>query len=469
MAPPYRLLLVDDDVSPRTALAELLRRRGYLVETADDGLQALPKLDAFGPDVLITDLRMPRLDGLGLLREALAKDPERPVLVLTAFGGVDSAVAAMRAGATHYLVKPIHFDELLLLLERVLADRGLKREAQALRERLTQPQRMTGIISASEAMQSVLNTVEQVAPSRVAVLLTGESGTGKELIAAALHAHSPRAKGPFVKLHCAALSETLLESELFGHERGAFTGAQERRVGRFEEANHGTLFLDEIGEISPAVQGKLLRFLQEHEFERVGANQTTQVDVRIIAATNRNLHEQVKRGRFRDDLFYRLNVVSIEIPPLRQRASDIGLLAQYFLNRYAIENGKTIQGFTEAALGQLQRHDWPGNVRELENVIERAVVTCRSNTIGAENLGLPSAEQGGLGAISDAPPIPGSSLEELERFAILKTLEFTGGATAQAAKILAISPRKIQYKLRHYQSVVTALHAEASSGSDLDP
>jgi DNA-binding NtrC family response regulator len=371
--------------------------------------------------------------------------------MMTAFGAVDTAVAAMRAGAADYLTKPINFDELLLVVERAIERRRLRLEAGQLRQRLAERHRLPNLIGSSPPMQAVFDTVLQVAPSRASVLITGESGTGKELIAAALHEHSPRAKGPFVKLHCAALSETLLESELFGHERGAFTGAVNRRDGRFQQADRGTLFLDEIGEISPAVQVKLLRFLQEHEFERVGANQTTKVDVRVIAATNRNLRERVKQGHFREDLYYRLNVVSIEMPALRQRSSDIGLLAQHFLTRYAKENAKTISGFTDGAMEKLLRYPWPGNVRELENAIERAVVICRGETIRPEDLAVSTAdESGSVNSAAGYPPVPGASLGTIERFAILKTLEHVGGSTSRAADILGISPRKIQYKLQAY-------------------
>jgi DNA-binding NtrC family response regulator len=289
-----------------------------------------------------------------------------------------------------------------------------------------------------------------VAPSRASVLITGESGTGKELIAAAIHEHSPRSKGPFVKLHCAALAESLLESELFGHERGAFTGAVGRREGRFEQADGGTLFLDEIGEISPATQVKLLRFLQEHEFERVGGNQTIKVDVRVVTATNRDLLARVKEGNFREDLYYRLNVVSIDMPALRQRPSDIPLLASYFLGRYAKENGKTLEGFSDDALTQLSNYAWPGNVRELENAVERAVVVCKTTRIGLEDL-TPAIATAARRA-DGMPAIPGAKMEDLERFAILKTLEHTGGSTSRAAEILGISPRTIQYRLQQYGS-----------------
>ena len=328
-----RVLIVDDEANARTALAELLRDEGYQVETAADGFKALPKLDDFAPDLVLTDLKMPGMDGIDLMKKAREQDPERAVVVMTAYGAVDTAVAAMRQGAADYLTKPINVEELVLVLDRALERRKLRAEAGQLRQRLRERNRIAGIVGSSPAMQSVYDTVLQVAPSRASVLITGESGTGKELVAAAIHEHSPRASGPFVKLHCAALAETLLESELFGHERGAFTGAQARRDGRFQQADGGTLFLDEIGDITPATQVKLLRFLQEHEFQRVGGNQTIKVDVRVVAATNRDLLARVKEGLFREDLYYRLNVVSIEVPPLRARPSDIPLLAMHFLGK----------------------------------------------------------------------------------------------------------------------------------------
>ncbi|HEX2573092.1 MAG TPA: sigma-54 dependent transcriptional regulator [Polyangia bacterium] len=459
MQPKGRILVVDDEANARSALAELLRDEGYAVETAADGFKALPKLEEFSPDVVVTDLKMPGLDGMGLMRKVHEQDPERVVIVMTAFGGVQSAVAAMRQGAADYLTKPINFEELAVVVERAIERRHLRQEAGQLRARLADRQRIHNIIGSSPAMQPVFDAILQVAPTRASVLITGDSGTGKELVAAAIHAHSPRATGPFIKLHCAALAETLLESELFGHERGAFTGALNRRDGRFQQADRGTLFLDEIGEISPAIQVKLLRFLQEHEFERVGGNQTIKVDVRIVAATNRNLLERVKSGHFREDLYYRLNVVTIEMPALRRRGSDIGLLAMHFLRRYAKENGRDIKGFTDEALERLARYPWPGNVRELENTIERAVVVSRTDVIRVEDLNpalvAPAPAEGGsapaTSPVPGMPPIPGSSLGEIEKFAILKTLEQTGGSTSKAAEILGISPRKIQYRLQEYQ------------------
>ncbi len=443
-----RILIVDDEANARTALAELLRDEGYLVETAADGFKALPKLEDFSPDLVVTDLKMPGLYGLELMAKVRERDPECVVIVMTAFGAIESAVQAMRQGAADYLSKPVNVEELSLVLGRELERKRLRAEAGHLRERLSAKHRINNIIGSSPAMQQVFDAVLQVAPSRASVLINGESGTGKELIAAAIHEHSPRSKKPFVKLNCAALAETLLESELFGHERGSFTGAVGRREGRFEQADGGTLFLDEIGEISPSIQVKLLRFLQEHEFERVGGNQTIKVDVRVITATNRDLLQRVKDGLFREDLYYRLNVVSIEVPPLRTRASDIPLLASHFLAKYARDNDKSIEGFSDDALACLANYDWPGNVRELENAIERAVVVCKSSRIGVEDFtaSIATAQKRPDGM----PAIPGATMADLERFAVLKTLEHTGGSTSRAAEILGISPRTIQYRLQQY-------------------
>jgi DNA-binding NtrC family response regulator len=450
-----RVLVVDDESNARSALAELLRDEGYTVETAADGFKALPKLDEFAPDLLLTDLKMPGMDGLALMAKASEVDPDVSTVVMTAFGAVDTAVAAMRAGAFDYINKPINIDELTIVIERALERRRLTRDASQLRQRLAARDRVENIVGASAPMMQVFETIAQVAPSRASVLIMGESGTGKELVAAALHQHSNRASGPFIKLHCAALAETLLESELFGHEKGAFTGALARRDGRFQQADGGTLFLDEIGEISPGLQVKLLRFLQEREFERVGGNQTIKVDVRIVAATHRDLAAEVKAGRFREDLFYRLNVVTIETPPLRARLSDVPLLAARFLQKYAAENGKEIRGLSEEALQALLQYTWPGNVRELENAIERAVVVSRHPEIGPQDFAAHIVKSN-TPRRDELPHVPGATLAELERYAILKTLEHTGGATSRAAEILGISARTIQYRLREY--------AEAQAG-----
>jgi two-component system response regulator HydG len=455
-----RILVVDDEVNARTALLELLRDEGYAVESAADGFKALGKLADFAPDLILTDLKMPGMDGIQLLAKVREQDPELPLIVMTAFGEVETAVGAMRAGARDYLSKPVNVTELSLVVAREMAARRIRIEAGALRARLSEKYSFDNIIGSSGPMQEVFKVVAQIAASRASVLVTGESGTGKELIAAAIHERSSRASGPFVKLHCAALAESILESELFGHERGSFTGALTRRDGRFQQANHGTLFLDEIGEISPAVQVKLLRFLQEREFERVGGNETVSVDVRVIAATNRNLTEMVAQGKFREDLFYRLNVINLEMPALRSRPSDVPLLAAHFLRKYAAENGKPIDGFSAEALERLGGYGWPGNVRELENVIERAVVMSQGGQITAANLPLhlvPAKERAGI-------QIPGATMDEIERYAITKTLEQTGGSTSRAAEILNLSVRKIQYKLHEYESAPKSAREPVSGG-----
>jgi len=444
-----RILIVDDVADASAALAELLRDRGYLVETARDGFKALPKLKEFAPDLLLTDLRMPGMDGVSLVRRAREIDPDTVAVVMTAYGSVDTAMEAMRHGAIDYVTKPIQVDALLRVIEPALDQRHARRSAMGSGAHPVGMDRLDDMVGASPVMQGVFDTVMQVAPSRASVLITGESGTGKELVAAAIHRHSARHGGPFVRLHCAALAETLLESELFGHERGAFTGAAARREGRFHQAHGGTLFLDEIGEISPSTQIKLLRFLQEREFERVGGNKTIKVDLRIVAATNRDLHASVRDGRFREDLFYRINVVTVDVPPLRHREGDIPLIAAHFLHLYAVQNQKRITGFTAEAMERIVRYSWPGNVRELENAIERAVVVCRDPQIRAEDL--PAAIHVHPGTTrSGGPAVPGATLAEIERHAILATLEHTGGCTSRAAAILGISPRTIQYRLREY-------------------
>jgi DNA-binding NtrC family response regulator len=444
-----RVLVADDDEGARVGLSTLLRSVGYEVDEADDGEEALARLLETAPDILVTDLQMPGLDGIQLLGRARETMPDLIVVLITAFADVDTAVRAMQLGAEHYLTKPVQFDELLLVVDRALDRRHLQQETSELRNRLKERLSFDKIIGSSPAMQEVFDVIEQVAGSRASVLITGESGTGKELVAQAIHENSPRAKAPFVKLHCAALAETLLESELFGHEKGAFTGATGRREGRFKQADGGTLFLDEIGELSQTIQVKLLRFLQERTFERVGGNDTVKVDVRIITATNRDLNAQAAAGKFREDLFYRLNVVNIEMPPLRARPSDLLPLAAFFLNRFAKENGKNIDGFADDAIERIGAYRWPGNVRELENVMERAVVLCDGSKLTAKHL------PAGVGGSSRTTVrIPGSTMEEIERHAILSTVEACGGRTTLAAQMLDVSVRKIQYKLHEYGVVV---------------
>ena len=448
MARSGRILVVDDEANARTALAELLRDEHFDVETAGDAFKALGKLEAFAPHIVITDLKMPGMDGIELVTKLRAMDDPPAVIVMTAFGAVDSAINAMRAGAEEYLTKPLNFDELVVVVNKVLANHEMRRETVQLRRRVRDRVAPGNMVGSSPPMQRVFEIVDQVAPSRATVLITGESGTGKELVANAIHQRSPRSSGPFIKLHCAALAESLLESELFGHEKGSFTGAGSRKDGRFSLADGGTLFLDEIGEITPSLQVKLLRFLQEHEFERVGGTQTIHVDVRVIAATNRNLREEVAKGRFREDLFYRLNVVNIETPPLRDRRSDIPAIAKFFLDRYAKLNTKPVETISQQALELLCGYDWPGNVRELENAIERAVVLANGTELEARHL----PTQVRPIVVTGMPPIPGATMAEIERYAILETLKAAGGSTSKAAEMLGISPRTIQYRLHEYQA-----------------
>jgi two-component system NtrC family response regulator/two-component system response regulator HydG len=441
------ILVVDDEVNARTALAELLRDEGYEVETAADASRALAIAESLRPQIVISDLHMPGMDGIELVKQLRTTEDAPAVVIVTAFADVASAVDAMRAGAADYLTKPIDFDELSVVLDKLRERQAIGREVGQLRARVRDRVAPRDMIGASPPMQRVFEVVDQVAPSKATVLITGESGTGKELVANALHQRSPRSTGPFVKVHCAALAESLLESELFGHEKGAFTNAMDRKDGRFSLADGGTLFLDEIGEISPAIQVKLLRVLQEREFERVGSTHTIRVNVRVIAATNRNLQDEIAKGKFREDLFYRLNVVAIEMPPLRERRTDIPALASFFLDRYAKANGKDIEALAPQTLELLMAHDWPGNVRELENAIERAVVLTPGPCV------LPAALPPQLRpatATGGAPVIPGATMAEVERYAILETLKATAGSTSKAAEMLGISTRTIQYRLHQY-------------------
>ncbi len=443
-----RILIVDDESNARNALAEILREEGYACETAADGFKGLGRFGEFEPDLVLTDLKMPGMDGVELLTKVRERSPGLPVVVMTAFGAVDTAVLAMRNGAIDYLTKPINTDELLIVIERAMAENRLRRETQDLRKRLDERYRFENVVGAAPAMQQIFKIAAQVAQSRATILLAGESGTGKELIAAAIHQRSGRASGPFVKLHCASLAESILESELFGYEPESPGGSQRQREGRLEQANGGTLFIDEIGEISPAIQIRLLRVLQEHEFERTNSNVSIRVNTRIIAATNRDLRGMVSDGKFREDLFYRLNVINLSLPPLRERASDVPALAMHFLRRYSEENGKKVDRLSEAALTRLAAYTWPGNVRELENVIERAVVLSESGVIEAEHLPPEVVPGPNVGA----PPIPGSTMGDIERYVILTTLAAQSGSTSRAADVLGISVRKIQYKLQEYGS-----------------
>ena len=443
------ILIVDDEQNARAALKTILVEEGYEVAEARDGEEGLQKLSELSPALVLADVRMPRKDGLQMLREARAQGSEAVFVMMTAFASVEAAVEAMRVGAESYLIKPLDVDAALVVIGKALEKHLLQREAAGLRERVREKFRLKSMVGESPELQAVLEVIRQAASTKATVLVLGESGTGKELVAQALHEESPRKDKPFVKVSCAALSETLLESELFGHERGSFTGALARKEGRFELADGGTLFLDEIGEITPATQVKLLRAVQTREFERVGGTQTLKVDVRLVAATNRDLAAEVKAGKFREDLYYRLNVVAVTLPPLRRRKSDVPLLVSHFVEKYADAYGKPVRGLGPGTLDALLAYDWPGNVRELENAIERAVVLCKSSQLTADDLPPtlrgPRPEHRDPGAL-----IPGASMAEIEREAILRTLEMVAGSTSRAAEVLGISVRKIQYRLKEF-------------------
>jgi len=455
-----RILVVDDELNARAALCTILSEEGYAITEAADGEDGLAKLAALSPDVVLADVRMPKMDGLALLQKAKEQGSDATFIMMTAYASVEAAVEAMRLGAENYLVKPLDVNAVLVFVEKALEKRRLVREAAGLRERVRERYKLEGMVGDAPELQAVYDVVKQAAPTKATVLVLGESGTGKELIAQALHELSQRKDKPFVKVACAALSESLLESELFGHERGSFTGALGRKEGRFELADGGTLFLDEIGEISPSVQVKLLRALQTREFERVGGTETVKVDVRVVAATNRDLAAAVKAGKFREDLYYRLNVVAVTLPPLRRRRGDIPALAAHFIDKYGLAYGKKITGLTPGMLTALLGHDWPGNVRELENAIERAVVLCKGTELTSDDLPAtlrgPRAEQRDGGGL-----IPGASMAEIEREAILRTLELQGGSTSRAAELLGISVRKIQYRLKEYAGEKLAGESEA--------
>jgi len=447
VAEPFRILVVDDEPAQRELVSGFLRKRGFEVDEAAGGQAALARFTQEPFDLVLTDQRMPDLSGLDLLQRLRAVTPEAAVIVMTAYGTIETAVGAIKAGATDYLSKPINLDELLHRIERVRERQRLLGENRELRAALEERHRVEGIIGDSGRMQEVLSLVRRVAPSDATVLIRGESGTGKELIARAIHHASPRAGGPLVAVNCAALPEGLLESELFGHEKGAFTGAAASRKGRFELADGGSIFLDEIGDLPLHLQVKLLRVLQERQFERVGGTRTIPVNVRVLAATHRNLEALVREGRFRDDLYYRINVVTLLLPPLRERREDLSPLIEHFLTRFAGKNGKTIRGLTREARDALLRYDYPGNVRELENLIERAVVLTRDEVIGKSDLPLTLDEQT---AESDAPAGLVAAVEGLERRMMRDALSRAGGVQTRAAELLGISERVLRYKLRKY-------------------
>ena len=442
------ILIVDDEKNIREGLSKALALAGYDTLMAATGSEAVRVLEGEAVDLVISDLRMPGLSGEQLLRRVVAAYPAIPVIILTGHGTIESAVTAMHAGAYDFLTKPVNLDRLELLVKRALSRRQLMLENLTLQRELERRSTAHQLVTASPAMKRAWEVVEQVAPSRASVLITGESGVGKELVADAIHTLSPRRAAKLIKVHCAALTETLLESELFGHERGAFTGAVARRRGRFELADGGTIFLDEIGEISQSIQIKLLRILQERAFERVGGEETITADVRVVAATNRDLAEAIEQGTFREDLYYRLNVVHIHVPPLREREADISLLAVGFLKEFAEENGKQLVGIDPRALSALRRYSWPGNVRELQNGIESAVVMARGSTIELHDL--PPAVRNAQNAPAVRIPL-GSTLDHGEREMIRATLNHQHGNKTRTAEILGISRKTLHRKMREYQ------------------
>jgi DNA-binding NtrC family response regulator len=447
------VLVVDDDKNTRDGLQRALQRN-YTVKTAESAEAALKILGTEAPvDVLLTDLRMPGTDGLGLLRRVHGQSPQTVCILLTAYGSVETAVEAMKQGAYDFLTKPINLDHLDMLVARALKSRDLEKKVKTLESQLDEKFGMENIVGESEAMRHVFEVIRQTAPTMASVLIQGPSGTGKELVAQAIHRLSQRSKGPFVAVHCAALSPTLLESELFGHEKGAFTGATAQRKGRFEMADGGTLFLDEISEVDPSIQVKLLRVLEERTFERVGGDETIEVDIRIIAATNRDLREHVKQGKFREDLFFRLNVVDITLPPLAERTGDIPLLAGKFLQEYCEKNGKNIEGFTADALSLLSAYAWPGNVRELRNTIEKMVVLSRSDKLSARDVpaNIREAVKGTTTSYGRSAILASGSLADAERCKIMAVLEKNNGNRTRAAEELGISRRTLHRKLRQYR------------------
>jgi len=472
--PEAAVLVVDDEPSHVTSLQRLFEREGARVWTATSGSSGLEQLREAPIQVALVDLMMPGLDGRGFLRAARLARPDVDVVLMTAYGTVENAVESMRDGAYDFVQKPIKSAVILRVVERALEHQRLRAENTFLRQELSRaaPDAVRGraIVGRSPAMTETMETVQQAAPSSATVLLHGESGTGKELLARALHEQSQRVGGPFVVVNCAALPETILESELFGYEKGAFTGASQRKEGRIERAHGGTLFLDEVGELSPAVQAKLLRVLQEGEFERLGGHDSLQVDFRLVAATNRDLEAQIRKGAFREDLFYRLNVIGIRLPALRERPEDIPLLAEHFLDRYAAKNDRPVPHMTPEVRTALLHYGWPGNVRELENVIERAVVLDRKGVIELEDLPAPlrspSSEGPGIRREGSQIIIPvGTRLDEVERVLIRATLEETKGDKSLAAQLLGIAARTIYRKLEAERAEQKAW-AETSRNDD---
>jgi two-component system response regulator HydG len=449
----HQILIVDDDPGHLTTLKTIIASWGYRVEAVDDGSKAIEKVKEIPFDLILMDVRMTAISGIEALKHIKSYNPAIPILIMTAYSSVDSAVEALKSGAYDYLTKPLDFEALRLTLDRAREHSTLKIEDRMLKEKLRTGFKESDIIGKSQAMVDLIDMVAMVSPADATILITGESGTGKELIAKSIHYNSQRRDNPFVIVNCAALTETLLESELFGHEKGAFTGADRRREGRFMQADKGTIFLDEIGETSQVMQAKLLRAIQEKEIQRVGGEETIHVDVRILAATNRDLQKEVLAGNFREDLFYRLNVVTLNVPPLRDRLDDIPLLAGFFLEKYAEKNRKQIKGFTPVAMDMLIKYGWPGNVRELENAVERAAILSAGDYITEREYPL-SIVQDYAGELELKQPSLENqgpqSLELIEKQAILNAIEASDGNKSEAARILGINRKTLYKKLKAY-------------------
>jgi len=455
MSNALRVMIIDDEPLMRITIQDALVAEGYQVTTAETGEKGLALFRLSQADILITDLKLPDMDGLQVLKEVKMVSPETQVIMITAYGSIDSAVTAMKEGASDYLTKPFSMDELLLIIRRIRRIRELEEENLSLREKVEERYGLEGLVGKSSHMLKIYDLIETVSQTDTTVLIHGESGTGKELVANAIHLRSPRKNSPFVKVNCAALPETLLESELFGHEKGAFTGAIRQRKGRFEMAERGTLFLDEIGDIYPAVQVKLLRVLQERKFERVGGNETISVDVRLICATQKDLKEEIRKNTFREDLYYRLNVVSIFLPPLRERREDILLLANHFVSKFSKKMTKEITGLSEEAKNLLLRYSFPGNIRELENMIERAIALIKGKGIQAEDL--PEEVCGGVTPVHTiceriraSKPLS-DAIKIFEKEYIQNVLERTKGKKGQAAEILGISRKTLWEKIKEME------------------
>jgi len=446
------ILVVDDDLPHRTMLKKLMGGWGYKVSDANDGSVAIEKVKQKFFDLILMDIRMLNVSGIEAMQQIKTINPGIPVIIMTAYASVETAVSALKKGAYDYLTKPLDFDELKITIDRATEHNRLKKENEYLKNRLGEQFDRQNLIGQSKEMAKLLETVAQVSPTEATVLISGESGTGKEMIANAIHFNSERKEAPFVKINCAALTETLLESELFGHEKGAFTGAERRREGKFIQAQGGSLFLDEVSEMSKAMQVKLLRVLQEREVTRVGGAEVIKIDVRLIAASNKDLKEEIQKGNFREDLFYRLNVVFLHVPPLRQRKEDIPLLAQHFLESFSARNKKEIRGFTPRAMEKILAYAWPGNIRELMNAVERAVVLSRSDFVDAEEISLIMEDNISSDAPEESKEEQNMSLEDMEKKSILDALNTCGGNKSEAARRLGITRKTLRSKLQKYQA-----------------